>query len=243
MAHSPVMGKGKHIDLAPGRRRTLAYLGAGGFALLTGDYSRAAERASALACVARPRQTEGPFFVDEKLNRADIRSDPLTKAVSEGTPLQVVFRVSQTSGDTACAPLPGAQVDVWQCDANGLYSDVQDFQRSTAGLKFLRGHQITDNHGNASFLTIFPGWYPGRAVHIHFKVRARGGREFTSQIYFDDALTDAIHAQPPYLTRGQRRVRNSRDAGALAGGGALILPLREEKNGYLGIFDMTLAMA
>jgi protocatechuate 3,4-dioxygenase beta subunit len=232
----------KDIPYTLSRREALALIGAGGYVLLTGSHSRAAERTSALACVARPRQTEGPFFVDEKLDRVDIRSDPVTKAVSEGTPLKVVFRVSQASGDRACAPLSGAQVDVWQCDANGLYSDVQDFQRSTAGLKFLRGHQITDNQGNAHFLTIFPGWYPGRAVHIHFKVRARGGKEFTSQIYFDDALTDAIHAQPPYSTRGQRRVRNTRDSGALAGGRALILPLREEKNAYGGTFDITLDM-
>ena len=241
MAHSRVMRKGKHIDPASGRRRTLAYLGAGGLMLLTGGHTRGAERNNALACVVRPRQTEGPFFVDEKLNRSDIRSDPVTKAVSAGVPLRLVFRVSQASGDTACAPLPGAQVDVWQCDANGLYSDVQDFQRNTAGLKFLRGHQITDNHGHAGFMTIFPGWYPGRAVHIHFKVRTQAAKEFTSQIYFDDALTDAIHAQPPYLTRGQRRVRNNRDSGASAGGGALVLPLREEKNGYTGTFDITLA--
>ena len=229
------------------RREALGRIGAGGFVLLTGGYSHAAERSNALACVARPRQTEGPFFVDEKLNRADIRSDPATKAVSEGVALQILFRVSQASGDTACAPLPGAQVDVWQCDANGFYSDVQDFQRSTAGLKFLRGHQIADNQGNARFVTVVPGWYPGRAVHIHFKVRTRPqervGKEFTSQMYFDDALIDAIHARPPYSARGQRPVRNNRDAGARAGGSLLILPLREDKNGYSGTFDIMLDMA
>jgi protocatechuate 3,4-dioxygenase beta subunit len=96
-------------------------------------------------------------------------------------------------------------------------------------------------------VTVFPGWYPGRAVHIHFKVRTRpqerGGKEFTSQIYFDDALIDAIHAQPPYSSRAQRRVRNNRDSGAVAGGSRLILPLREEKTGYSGTFDITLDMA
>lgn len=236
----------KDIPHAVSRRAALARIGAGGLVLLAGRYTQAAERSTALACVARPRQTEGPFFVDEKLNRSDIRSDPATKAVSDGVPLQILFRISQASGGSACAPLPGAQVDVWQCDANGFYSDVQDFQRSTAGLKFLRGHQIADNQGNARFVTVFPGWYPGRAVHIHFKVRTRPqdrGREFTSQLYFDDALIDAIHAQPPYAARGPRSIRNNRDQGARAGGNLLILPLREEKTGYSGTFDVMLDMA
>ena len=95
-------------------------------------------------------------------------------------------------------------------------------------------------------MTVYPGWYPGRAVHIHFKIRTAAqerAAEFTSQIYFDDALTDAVHAQPPYSARGQRRVRNNRDGGAVAGGSRLLLPLRETQNGYSGIFDVTLDTA
>jgi protocatechuate 3,4-dioxygenase beta subunit len=230
------------------RRRMLA-LGAGGAAALLGcaGFAQAARRTSSLACVVRPQQIEGPYFVDEKLNRSDIRSDPKTRVMSQGVPLYLTFRVTRTEG-SGCLPLDGAQVDVWQCDAEGLYSDTDDFQEDTRGFRFLRGYQVTDRQGVASFTTIFPGWYPGRTVHIHFKIRlgaqgkGGGGREFTSQIYFDDALTDVIHAQPPYSNRGPRKVRNNRDVVSLIGGSKLILPLREEKKGYAGTFDVSLQM-
>ena len=231
------------------RRQVIAALGAAGATALTGGLvaARAATRTSSLACVVRPSQIEGPYFVDEKLNRSDIRSDPRTKVVSEGVPLYLKFVVSRTEG-SGCLPLAGAQVDVWHCDAEGLYSDTDDFQEDTRGFRFLRGYQITDRNGAASFTTIYPGWYPGRTVHIHFKIRVgpqgkgAGGREFTSQIYFDDALTDIIHAQLPYSKRGQRKVRNNRDVVSLIGGSRLILPLHEYRKGYAGTFDVSLEM-
>jgi protocatechuate 3,4-dioxygenase beta subunit len=231
------------------RRRALALIGAGGASVLTGASSwvRAARGDAALACVARPQQIEGPYFIDERLNRSDIRSDTLTKVLSPGVPLYLTFRVSR-SEDGGCVPLSAAQVDVWQCDAEGLYSDTNDFQEDTTGFKFLRGYQLTDRQGVANFTTIYPGWYPGRTVHVHFKIRigphgkGAGGKEFTSQIYFDDALTDVIHAQPPYSNRGPRKVRNNRDVVSLIGGSKLILPLREEKKGYAGTFDIALAL-
>lgn len=228
------------------RRRALAAIGAGGAALLARGMPVAfAAQSGSLACVARPQQIEGPYFVDEKLNRSDIRSDPATKVVSEGVPLYLTLRVSRIEG-LGCLPLPGAQIDVWQCDAEGLYSDTKDFQEDTTGYRFLRGYQLTDRRGSASFTTIYPGWYPGRTVHIHFKIRygpqgrRASGKEFTSQIYFDDALTDEIHALPPYSKRGPRKVRNNRDVVSLIGGSKLILPLREEKSGYAGTFDVGL---
>jgi protocatechuate 3,4-dioxygenase beta subunit len=228
------------------RRQVIAAAGA---SLLAGSVAlaRAAPRTSSLACVVRPQQIEGPYFVDEKLNRSDIRPDPRTKVMSEGVPLSLTFKVSRTEG-SGCLPLAGAQVDVWHCDAEGLYSDTDDFQDDTRGFKFLRGYQITDRNGAASFTTIFPGWYPGRTVHIHFKIRVgpqgkgAGGKAFTSQIYFDDALTDVIHTQLPYSKRGQRKVRNNRDVVSLIGGSKLILPLREQKKGYAGIFEVSLEM-
>ena len=228
------------------RRKVIAAIGAGALAAAS-PLVRAATRNTSLACVVRPSQIEGPYFVDGKLNRSDIRSDPRTKAVSEGVPLYLRFVVSRTEG-SSCLPLAGAQVDVWHCDAMGLYSDADDFQEDTRGFKFLRGYQITDRNGAASFTTIYPGWYPGRTVHIHFKIRVgpqgkgSGGKEFTSQIYFDDALTDEIHAQHPYSKRGQRKVRNNRDVVSLIGGSKLILPLKEQKKGYAGTFDISLEM-
>lgn len=197
-------------------------------------------------CIVRPEQTEGPYFVDEGLERSDIRSDPSDGTVKDGLPLQLAFRVSEIRGQD-CTPLPGAMVDVWHCDAQGVYSDARD--RSffdTRGKKFLRGHQRTDAGGTARFVTIFPGWYPGRAVHIHFKIRtnpkSRRGHEFTSQIYFDDALTDRILANPPYPANRRKRVKNHEDWIFQDGGEDLILPLIPHPEGYGGTFEIGLLL-
>lgn len=231
-----------------GRRDLLGLIGAGAAASLIGGLggSPAAAGGAMPACVVRPKQTEGPYFVDARLRRADIRSDPADGAVKPGLPLRLAFRVSRIDG-RACVPLPGAVVDVWQCDAAGVYSGVRDFlgRFDTWGRQFLRGFQVTDAAGNARFLTIYPGWYPGRTVHIHFKIRtepgARQGLEFTSQLYFDDAVTDAVHARAPYLRDGAQRVRNGGDGIFRSGGGAqLVLPLTRDGQGYAGEFDIGL---
>ena len=98
-------------------------------------------------------------------------------------------------------------MELWQCNASGHYSGVRDAQADTTGRKFLRGYQLTDAAGIARFKTIYPGWYPGRAVHVHFMIRTAapgGGREeFTSQLYFDDALSDRIFASAPYSGRSR----------------------------------------
>jgi len=141
-------------------------------------------------------------------------------------------------------PLAGVYVDVWHCDALGVYSDVQDPGFNTVGKKFLRGYQITDAAGAASFTTIYPGWYPGRTVHVHFKIRsaptAAPGFEFTSQLYFDDALTDQVHAQQPYAAKGQRTLRNSGDGIYAQGGSRLLLPVAQDAGAYAGTFDISL---
>jgi protocatechuate 3,4-dioxygenase beta subunit len=195
------------------------------------------------SCVVRPEQTEGPYFVDEKLNRSDIRSDPSDGTVKSGTPLQLVFQVSQVN-DRACTPLSGAIVDVWHCDAEGVYSDVNDRSFSTVGQKFLRGYQVTNAEGIAEFVTIYPGWYPGRTVHIHFKIRtnsaSQSSYEFTSQLYFDDALTDQVQAQAPYAAKGQRSQRNEQDGIFQDGGQQLTLQLTKAAEGYQGRFEIGL---
>lgn len=196
------------------------------------------------ACVVRPEQTEGPYFVDEMLNRADIRSDPSDGTVSAGIPLALTFLVSRI-GDT-CAALPGAQVDVWHCDANGVYSGVNDNNfGSTVGRQFLRGYQVTDAGGRATFTTIYPGWYRGRTVHIHFKIRtAENGAnyEFTSQLYFDDAFTDQVYTREPYSARGDRSTRNEDDGIFRDGGELLTLAVAESGDGYAAVFEIGLQM-
>ncbi len=117
------------------------------------------------ACVVRPQQTEGPYYVDGPLNRSDIRSEPGTGTVVPGALLALEFRVSRVASGS-CTPLAGALVDIWQCDALGIYSGVRDTGGlfDTTGQKFLRGHQVTDASGVARFATVYPGWYQGRAV-------------------------------------------------------------------------------
>src|SRR5205823_10382354 len=131
-------------------------------------------------------------------------------------PLTVTFNIFSVG--SSCAPLSGAYVDIWHADASGNYSDVGN----TSGQKWLRGYQITDSNGTVKFTTIYPGWYMGRAVHIHFKVRTYSGTQtqgtFTSQFFFDDSITDTVYQQAPYSSRPNRDTRNSND-GIYAGAG------------------------
>jgi protocatechuate 3,4-dioxygenase beta subunit len=194
------------------------------------------------ACVARPEMTEGPYFVDVRLNRSDIRSDANTGAVKEGAPLALTFRVSRIDAD-ACAPLAGAVVDIWHCDAQGVYSGVTDRSFTTTSENWLRGYQVTDGGGAATFTTIYPGWYPGRTVHIHFKVRtdpdSAQGYEFTSQLFFDDALSDQVLAQPPYNVQGSRTL-NSQDG---IYDDLLLLTVTTTDQGYAAVFDLGLDLS
>jgi protocatechuate 3,4-dioxygenase beta subunit len=124
---------------------------------------------------------------------------------------------------------------------------VNERDSHSAGRTFLRGYQVTKADGSTQFTTIYPGWYPGRTVHIHFKVRAnsRSGqtREITSQLYFDDMLTDRIHAQQPYSSKGQRPVKNQQDSLFRSGGRQLMLSPAETARGYEAIFDIGIQMA
>ncbi len=194
------------------------------------------------SCVVTPSVTEGPYFVDERLNRSDIRSDPATGAVKAGVPLTLNVRLSQVSSSGTCTALAGALVDLWHCDALGLYSDIG--QQRTVGQKSLRGYQVSDANGAVQFTTIYPGWYMGRAVHIHFKVRTNpggsSGLEFTSQMFFDESLTDTIHAQAPYNSKGRRDTTNTSDGIYQGGGAQLLFPLSASGSGYSGTFNASM---
>jgi protocatechuate 3,4-dioxygenase beta subunit len=207
------------------------------------DAAAVSQDAAGLSCVVRPEQTEGPFFIDEKLDRSDIRSDPTDGTVKPGVPLRLAFRVYRVGG-AMCTPLPGAIVDVWQCDALGVYSDALSMGLfDTRGKKFLRGFQTTSAAGAVEFVAIYPGWYPGRAVHGHFKIRGTvGGRSFTftSQYYFMDALTDMVHMQAPYAGKSGQRTRNGGDGIFTVGGNRLILEVTKDGAGYLGTLGVGL---
>ncbi|MCS6849362.1 MAG: hypothetical protein RMN52_16810 [Anaerolineae bacterium] len=198
------------------------------------------------ACVVSPAMTEGPYFVDERLNRSDIRINTADGTVKEGVPLKLTLRVSQINAN-GCTPLAGAMVDIWHCDALGVYSDVVDRSFNTVGQDFLRGFQITDANGVVNFTTIYPGWYQGRAVHIHFKVRGANAAgqnyEFTSQFFFDDALSEQVFMRPPYSSKGLGFLRNANDGIYRGGGDQTTLTLTPDGDGYRATFDIGLAMA
>lgn len=230
------------------RREVVTLLGATGTLWLMGGSlfpRRAVTAIHGPSCVVRPEQTEGPYFVDERLNRSDIRSDPSDGHIIPGTMLTLTVLVSRLgAGD--CRPLEGAQVDIWHCDALGIYSDVNDPSFKTLGQKFLRGYQITDAKGEAQFVTIYPGWYEGRTVHIHVKIRtepqAKRSYEFTSQMYFDDGLTDRIHADQPYAAKGRRNARNQDDRIFRRGGDQLMLAPTATADGYAATFAIGLQL-
>jgi protocatechuate 3,4-dioxygenase beta subunit len=187
------------------------------------------------SCIVRPALTEGPFFVDTKLDRSDIRE------TRPGIPLALTINVSRLSGGQ-CRSLQGAVVDVWHCDAAGAYSGVA--QNNTSGQRWLRGLQTTDGNGTAKFTTIYPGWYPGRAVHIHFKVRtSEGGRtsDFTSQLFFDEKVNDEVFAQAPYAQHAGSRTRNETDGIFRGSDGKLTLVTAKSGSGYTAMFDIGLA--
>jgi protocatechuate 3,4-dioxygenase beta subunit len=140
------------------RRQAFALFGAAATASVAhrvGAQTRAAAPTSALPdCVAQPEQTEGPYFVDEPLERSDIRRDPSTGRATAGAPLALQFVLSRMTPDGACTVLPDARVDIWHCDALGVYSDVEDRFNNTLGRQFLRGYQISDKDGIVRFTTI-----------------------------------------------------------------------------------------
>lgn len=205
---------------------------------------------SSLTCVVRPELTEGPYFVDEKVNRSDIRTSTSTGAARPGTLLKITFNVGVLSGGS-CSALTGALVDVWHCDGVGLYSDISSSGTSqstdTTGLNFLRGYQIVPSTGQVTFTTIYPGWYSGRAVHIHFKIRATiSGKsyEFTSQLFFNDTLSTQIYAaSAPYNTRNNRDKMNSSDDIYKQSGGQTLLTLSGSTSaGYSGTINVALSV-
>src|SRR5882724_2003457 len=209
----------KQID----RRNTLKILaGAGAAALFIPAWNETVEAADTITCVpATPTVTEGPYWVDEKLFRSDIRTDPTTGAARDGIPLTLAVIV-QNIGSGACAPLVGAYIDIWHCDAKGIYSDESTYNPgggtgsvNTSGQKFLRGYQITDENGQVQFTTIYPGWYSGRTIHIHIRVRTYSGAtavgNFVSQIFFDETTNNTVLAQSAYSRSTARDTTNAND--------------------------------
>jgi protocatechuate 3,4-dioxygenase beta subunit len=170
----------------------------------------ASDADGANACKLYLQQTEGPYYLDLEMLRRDITEG------RAGLPLGLELRVLNAA---TCAPLAGIVVDVWHCDATGLYSGYprQLGNADTRGETFLRGSQVTDGDGRVRFDTIYPGWYPGRTTHVHFKVHVTGTKEATSQLYFPEDVTSAVYATAPYSSRGGKDTTNATDGVARRG--------------------------
>jgi protocatechuate 3,4-dioxygenase beta subunit len=187
----------------------------------------AAVASGAVSCVLSPEMTAGPYYLEGDKVRRDIREG------RPGVPLALRLSVLDVS---TCKPIKGAAVDIWHCDTGGTYSGFA--QEGTDGLTFLRGIQRTDANGLALFQTVYPGWYPGRAVHIHTSVYLGGNVVHTGQFFFPDKLTDTVYTKAPYSSRPNRDMRNATDSIFRNGGSRSILKLAKRGTGYVGSIAM-----
>jgi protocatechuate 3,4-dioxygenase beta subunit len=216
------------------RRSSLVRLGgllaaaAGGSALVadTATGGNKAVESGAVQCVLTPELTEGPYYIAGEKVRRDIREG------HPGTLLTLQLRVLNAS---TCKPIKGAAVDIWHADAAGNYSG---FGADTSSRTFLRGIQRADATGLTLFTTVYPGWYQGRAVHIHVKVHVGGSVVHTGQFFFPDSLTDTVYKASPYSARGSRDTRNANDSIFVNGGKRGLLALAKSGAGYTGTIAM-----
>jgi protocatechuate 3,4-dioxygenase beta subunit len=187
----------------------------------------AAVASGLVSCVLAPEMTEGPYFVEGDKMRKDVREG------RAGIFLDLRTYVLDVS---TCKPVKGAAVDIWHCDAGGIYSGTSS--QGTEGRTFLRGIQRTDGKGLATFKTIYPGWYPGRTVHVHVRVFLGGDTIHTGQLFFPDAITDAVYARAPYRSRPNRDPRNAADSIYRNGGSKSVVKLTKNGSGYIGTIRM-----
>lgn len=221
-----------HVQRYISRRQALGVMGAGiaSLALPKFGFVHVEPALAASGSKLTPELTEGPYWVNTMLHRSDVRANTgsattLPGAVQPGVPLLLAIRVLDASRSSS--PLDGVAVDIWHANALGLYSDESVQQvgggttaQSTNGENFLRGYQITGEDpgiyrkataGQVSFRTIWPGWYSGRAIHIHVRVRKLSGSGatiagYTTQIFFSDADNNRVlSGVAPYNTRSPQR--------------------------------------
>ncbi len=181
------------------RRR--AALGALAAAPLLQPIRASAQTAAAPACILTPQAVEGPYYVDPRLQRADVTED------RTGVPLELRLVVIEAG---PCTPIPGARVDIWSADAQGVYSGYpqqgDDRSLDMSRRTFLRGTQFAGADGSVTFRTLWPGWYRGRTTHIHVKVFLDERNVLTGQLYFPDAMNSYIYGNvTAYDRRGLRR--------------------------------------
>ncbi|WP_035884097.1 intradiol ring-cleavage dioxygenase [Cupriavidus metallidurans] len=212
-----------------GRRRHLLAMGLGGAGLMAASRMATAQTPAALLPLTA-QTTEGPFYFDAGKVRQDITEG------QPGVPVEVRFTVVDMHG----RPLAGRRVDLWHCNASGVYSgyagQVDDHgQRvSMRNRTFLRGSQPVGADGVAVFRTIYPGWYAGRATHLHMKVFDGSRTLLTTQCFLPDALSEYLYTQlPTYRRNGVRDILNRNDGIALMAGDTVLGAVREARDRYV----------
>jgi protocatechuate 3,4-dioxygenase beta subunit len=188
---------------------------------------RARRRKGPTRCRLTPQVTQGPYWFDPKLNRAD---------VTEGKP-GVPVRVAVTVVDGGCRPIPGARVDLWHCDAAGIYSGYEgqgdDHGTGAKGADLPARGPGHRRRGPGDFASIWPGWYEGRTPHMHLKVFLDARTVLTSQLFVPDALSEWLYDNVPAYRRPRKRdTFNRQDGIALQGGEAMVAAVKELKDGY-----------
>ena len=152
--------------------------------------------AQAATCATTESLTEGPYYSTDTPVRSNITAGQV------GTKTTLTLTVV----DTSCKPVKGAKVDIWHANASGVYSAVEGVSGN-----FLRGTQVTNGAGKVTFTTIYPGWYPGRTMHIHFKVWRNGSQVMTSQFFASDANNSKIYTSGVYAARGNQNTPANSD--------------------------------
>ena len=194
----------------------------------------AAMLSTCTVCRSWAEQDEGPYHRDAQPERRNVVED------REGVALQIGVRLTHHDG----SPVRDGVVEIWQCDALGRYSGfpppdpsiVVSVATAPRGVyvpdqTFLRGRQRTDAAGMVEFRTIYPGWYPGRTVHVHLMAHADRGTS-TTQLYFPEGVTDAVLASAPYAERPGRDTTNDGDSIFFTGGGPAVLDVVPTGAGY-----------
>lgn len=242
------------------RRQIILGLGAAGTGSLLAPFISLKGKSATISpsklptCIVYPEQTEGPFYFAANLIRKDITEG------RPGTHLDLKLRIVDAE---SCTPIQDAIVDIWSCDAAGEYSGYETVYtpegefKEQKGLpkdqqkhandnrpqfheepnnekKFMRGAQVTNADGEVEFLTIYPGWYPDRAPHIHIKVYVNDSEVFTSQMYFKEENTDRIYQQEVYSQKKGNRLRNNEDNIFSKIDNNPIVDITEAENGVIG---------
>ncbi|SDP98818.1 Protocatechuate 3,4-dioxygenase beta subunit [Mucilaginibacter sp. OK268] len=199
-------------------------------------------------CTTSPTETEGPYpyvggEITNPLNRADVTGG------QTGVPLTVTFLVVNVNDN--CNVVTGARVDIWHCNKDGYYSGYANQpgllgSKSYVGETWLRGYLLTDASGIAKFTTIYPGWYGGRATHIHMEVFVNSVLKKVSQLTFSETISDAVHVSTLYAAHGVNPIRNASDS--VFGDSATDLALEtlaltgSVSAGYSGTFTIGVAL-